>query len=149
MQILLDLSRADLRCAGQVYHLNALFLQEVKLTLPVVTHNEGINMILVNISALLLPVFLRDYQIHIPKCFQQFLTLLVCEIAFLLLFIPVELICRNRNDQIVAQGLGTAQNVDMTIVQQVKGAVGNDTLHSYSPCPKNSFLYSSAMNCQL
>ena len=92
MKVLLHLGRTDLGCPRQIYDLYAFIPKEIELALPVVSHYENIDMVFVNIGALLLPAVLGNYKIDISDRFKQLLSLLICEIAFLLLGIPVEFI---------------------------------------------------------
>ena len=132
IQISLDLGGGDFGGAGQIDHF-ALFLQKVELTLPVVAHDKGVDLVLGHIGLLLLPILLGDDQIHIADGLQHALALLIGEVALLLFLIPVEFIGGQSHHQIVALLLGATQQVDMSVMQQVKSAVGNNSLHLYYP----------------
>ena len=135
IQLAFDFRGGDFRRARQVNHLAALVLQKIKLALPVITDDKGIYMVFMHIRLFLIPVFFRDDQIHIADGFNQLLAFLIGEIAFFLFFIPVEFICGNGHNQIIAQCLGTAQQVNMSIMEQIKGSLGNHAFHR----SKNSF----------
>ena len=50
VQITLNLGGADFRGAGQIDHFHALFLQEIELSLPIVTHDEGIDVVVARVD---------------------------------------------------------------------------------------------------
>lgn len=76
--------------SGQVDHLT-VFLEEVKLSFPVVTHDEGIDTQIFDIVNLLFPIAFRDNEIDISYCFNYCLSFLKGGVA-LLAFELVELI---------------------------------------------------------
>ena len=129
MQVLFDLGRADFRRARKVYDLYSFVLQEVELPFPVITHDEGINVIFMHVAALLIPVFFRDHQIHVADRLQERFSLLIGEIAFLLLFLPVEFVRGEADDQVIAVSLRPAEQIDMSVMKQVKGSVCNHASH--------------------
>ena len=92
VEIVLDLCRRDFRRARQIDHL-AVGLQKIKLAGPVIAHDKGVDMVLLNIRDFLFPVFLRYDQIDIADGFYQLLALFIAEVAFLFLLVPVEFIC--------------------------------------------------------
>jgi hypothetical protein len=65
-------------------------------------------MVFIHIRDLLFPVFLRDDEIDIAYGFEQFFSLLIREVAFLLFHVPVELICRQGDDQIITESFGSS-----------------------------------------
>ena len=76
-----------------------------------------------NIGALLVPVLLGNHQIHIADGLQELFPLLIGEIADLILLFQVEFIGGKGDNQIVPQRFGPAEQVDVTVMQQVKGSV--------------------------
>ena len=86
-------------------------------------------MVFVNVRPLLIPVFFRNDQIDIANGFYQLFAFFIGKIAFFSLFIPVKLIRGYCHNQIIAQRLGTAEQIDMSVVEQIEGSVGNNTLH--------------------
>ena len=89
-------------------------------------------MILLHIRPLLVPVLLRNDQVNVADGFQQLLTLLKGKKALFILFVPIELVCLQSNDQIVPVLLCPSQEIDMSIMKQVKGAVSNNSFQSDS-----------------
>jgi hypothetical protein len=65
-------------------------------------------MVFLHIRDLLFPVFLRDDEIDIAYGFEQFFSLLVREVAFLLFHVPVELICGQSDDKIVTESFSSS-----------------------------------------
>ena len=103
LQVFFDLGRTNFGGASKIHHLDPLILQEVKLAFPIISHDKGVNVIFMDVCALLFPVLLWDYQVDVANCLQQLLSLLIGEVAFLPLFIPVELIGRKHHHQIVTK----------------------------------------------
>ena len=128
MQVFFDLGGGDFRCSGQIDHV-AVGLQEVKLTGPVISHHKGVYVVFFDIGYFLLPVLLWDHQVHIADGFQHGFALFVGEVAFFLLFLPVELVRGQAHNQVIPQGLGPAEQVDVTLVEQIEGSVGDDAFH--------------------
>ena len=93
-------------------------------------------MIFLYICPFLLPVFFRDHKIHIPDGFQQLFSFFIGKIAFLLLLIPVEFVCGKSHDQIVSILLGSAKQVNVPIVKQIKGSIGNYSFHFIRKSPQ-------------
>jgi hypothetical protein len=116
MQILLDLGGADLGGTGQVNYLAAI-LKEVKFAFPVITHNKGVNSKFLNVGNFLVPVFLGNNKVNVSDGFEHLFAILIREVAFLLLLVPVELIGGQHDDQIIAVFFGTAKQIDMTIMK--------------------------------
>ena len=100
-EIVFDLRRADLRGAGKIDHLAAFLPKEVKAALPVVADDKGVDVVFMHVAALLFPVFLGDDQIDVPDGFEQRFALLVGEVAFLVLLVPVKFIGGQRHHQII------------------------------------------------
>ena len=79
-----------------------------------------------HVGGLLLPVVLNDHLVHIADGFHDHPP--VGErIIGVLLFDHIEVVAGQTHDQIVTQRLCPAQQVDMTPVQNVKGAIGDDS----------------------
>lgn len=123
MKILFDLRAGNLRRTRQINNLTAFFLKKIKLSFPVISHDKRIYMIFFYIGTLLLPVFFRNHKIHISNCLQKLFSFFVGKITFLLLFVPVELVCRKTNDQIISKLSGTTQKINMSIMKQIKSSV--------------------------
>lgn len=96
-QIPLHLGRGDLRGARQIHHLAPLLLEEIEPALPVIPDHEGINVILVDVGALLSPVLLGNNQVNVTNRLKKLLSLLIGEVTLLALLVPVELIGRGGN----------------------------------------------------
>ena len=91
-KISLHLSRRDLRSARQIHHLAPFLFEEIELAFLVIPVHESVDVILVNISALLSPVLFGNYQVNETNCFKKLFSLLVGEIALFALLVPIELI---------------------------------------------------------
>ena len=126
---MLYLGGADLRRAGEIDHFTAFLAQEVEFALPVVADDKGVDVVFVHVAALLVLVLLRNDQIDIADGFQQRLALLVGEVALLVLLVPVEFIGGKAHDQIIPQRLGSFEQVDVSVVQQIKCAVCDNSFH--------------------
>ena len=92
-----------------------------------------------DVRPLLIPGFFRDDQIDIADRLKKLLALLVTEVAFLLLLAPVAFIGGKLCDQIIAILFRPSEQIDMTVMQQVKGPVRDDSLHFLSPAPSQPF----------
>ena len=97
-KILLHLSRRDLRSARQIHRLAPLLLEEIELALPVIPDHEGVDVILVDVGALLSPVLLGNNQVNVTNRLKKLLSLLIGEVTLLALLVPIELIGREGND---------------------------------------------------
>ena len=69
-QIFLNLRSRDLRCSGQVDDVTALLGKIIEFALPVITHNERVDVVLVDVAPLLLPFLFRNDQVDIPHSFE-------------------------------------------------------------------------------
>ena len=78
-------------------------------------------MIFVDICFFLLPVFFGDHQIDVADRFQKLFPLLIGEVAFFLLFVPVELVRGQGDDQIISQGFCPAEEVDVAVMKKIEG----------------------------
>lgn len=125
----LNLGGRYLGRAGKVDHLDALVAQEVELSGPVVAHHEDVGVVELAVGPLLLPAGLRDHEVHVAHGLEELLSLLPGEVAPLALLVPVELVCGERHDEVVAQLAGAAEQVDVAVMEQVVGAVGYDSAH--------------------
>jgi len=56
--------------SGYLAGIDAFIFQIIKFSLPVVTYNKDINMILVHISLFLLPVIFRYNEVNVSDCFN-------------------------------------------------------------------------------
>ena len=129
VEILFHLAAANFRRARQVYHFDSFVFEEVKFAFPVVADHECIYVILVHVGFLLFPAFFRNYEVYVSYRLDEGLTLLVCEVAFLLLGIPVEFIGGYRDDQVISKGFGSSQEIDVSVVEQIVCAVCDDSFH--------------------
>ena len=93
MKIFFNLGTGNLRRSRKIDDFTAFFFQEIKLSLPVVAHYECVNVVFLYVAYLLIPAGFGDNQINVADSFKKLLSYLVAEIALLLLFVPVELIC--------------------------------------------------------
>ena len=87
-------------------------------------------MIFLDVRLLLVPVLFGNDKVYIADGFQELFALLVAEITFFLLLVPVKFVRRKGDNEIVSQSLGPLQQVDVSVVQQVEGPVCDDLFHS-------------------
>lgn len=123
VKIVLNLRTAHFRRSRQIHNLDSLFLQEVKLALPVISHNECVDMVLMHIGSLLLPIILRNHKINVTNSFQQLLPLFIGKVCLLMLALPVELIRRQGHDKIIAECFCSPEQIDVAIMQQIEGSI--------------------------
>src|SRR5699024_12189881 len=71
-QLCLDASRRDLGSARQVDDL-ALILEEVEFPFPIIAHDEGVDVVLVDIGRLLLPVVFGNGESDVAERSEQVL----------------------------------------------------------------------------
>ena len=91
-------------------------------------------MVFFDVRPLLIPGFFRNDQIDIRDRREKLReALLVTEVAFLLLLAPVAFIGGKLCDQIIAILFRPSEQIDMTVMQQVKGPVRDDSFHFLSP----------------
>ena len=122
-QILFDLRSGNTRCAIQKYQLTVVLqIIELVAAFPVAAHDHRINMVFLHIVDLLLPTVLRDHQIHIANGLQHLLAGLIGVVSLFALF-GVKLIGRQRHNQVIAHSLCPLQQPNMTVMEQIKGAV--------------------------
>ena len=87
-------------------------------------------MIFFYVGTFLLPSFLPELQDPHNGLPPEAVSFFVGEITFLLLFIPVELICGKTYDQIISKLSGTTQKIDMPIMKQVESSVCDYSFHN-------------------
>ena len=119
---------ADAFGAGQIDDL-AVFVEVVELAYPVAADGEDIDIVLLDIVDLLTEVVLDDDFVGIA-CGLDGLDSLEDVVAHVeLAATAVEAVAGDTDDEIVAQLLGSAEEVDVSLMQEVVGAVGNDSCH--------------------
>lgn len=106
----------------------ALVFEEVELAFPVVAHYERVDVVLVDISRLLLPVVFRNDEVDVADRLEHVLALFVAEVRLLALAC-VELVAGESNHQVVALVLAPLEQADMPVVEQVEGSVSDDSSH--------------------
>ena len=108
-----------------------------------------VYMVLFDVRSLLIPGFFRNDQIDIRDRREKLReALLVTEVAFLLLLAPVAFIGGKLCDQIIAILFRPPEQIDMTVMQQVKGPVRDDSLHFLSPVLSKLVLSDQETQCQ-
>lgn len=128
--LLTELRAGDTLGARQIDYL-AVLVQIVELPHPVGPDGEDIDIILLNIVDLLPHIVLDDHLIGIAcslhglDSFQD----IVPDIEFSPP--PVEAIARHPDDQIIAEFLRPSKEIDVTLVEEVVGAVGDDFYHGH------------------
>src|SRR5699024_5450634 len=127
-QVTLDLGSRDIRGAREVDHL-ALPLEEVELPFPVVSDDEGVDVVARNVVRLLLPGRLRDHEVDEPDRLEHPPALLPGVVAALALA-RVELVGGERHYQVVAKRSCTPEQLDVSVVEQIVGAVRDHSLHA-------------------
>ena len=119
---------ADAFGAGQIDDL-AVFVEVVELALPIAADGEDVDIVLLDVVDLLTEVILDDDFVGVACGLDGFDTLedVVADIE--LAATTIEAVAGDSDDEIVAQLLGSAKEVDVSLMQEVVGAVGNDFDH--------------------
>ncbi len=128
LRFLTELRAGNALGARKIDHL-AVLVQVVELSLPVGPDGEDIDIILLDIVNLLPNIVLDDDLIGISGCFDGLDTLqdIIAHIEFP--SPPVETVARHTDDEIVAELFCPAKEVDVTLMEEVVGAVGDDFGH--------------------
>ena len=127
----LHLRRGDAAGPRQVDDVD-LVLQVVELSAPVFTDTKDIDVVLLDVLAFLLPVFLRDRQVNVADGLHD-LDLLLKGDDRLLALDRVEVIGRNTDDQPIPELTQAPEDVQMTNMEQVERPVCEDCLaHAYT-----------------
>jgi len=126
-QGLFDGSGGDVGCAWQVDNFTVV-AEEVETSGPIITHNKNVYTVRLDIRDFLLPALLRNNLIHIADCLQDGCTPAV-RMEALLVLAGVEFVGRESHGQMVAQLAGASQQVDVPVMEQIKGPVGDDFGH--------------------
>ncbi len=114
--------------AGQIDDL-AVFVEVVELALPIAADGEDVDIVLLDVVDLLTEVVLNDDFVGVA-CGLDGLDTLEDVVAHIeLAATTVEAVAGDSDDEIVAQLLGSAEEVDVSLMQEVVGAVGNDFDH--------------------
>ena len=108
----------------------AVILEEVEGALPVVAHNEGIDVVAFDVGDFLFPVLFRDHQIYVADSLNDFFSLGVGHDGFFV-FDAVEFIGGEGYDEVIAEFAGTHEKVHVAVVEEVEGAVGYYFFHDY------------------
>lgn len=130
MKVAFDLRRADLGSPWKIDDFDPFFFQKVELPFPVISDHEGVDRIFDYVGFLLLPAVFGYYEVDIANCLEQHLALFIGEIALLLFLLPVEFVGRERDHEIIAMLLGSSEQVDVTVMQQVECSIGNNAFHA-------------------
>lgn len=116
--------------AGEVDDFAVIF-EEVEFVLPIVTHNESVDLVAFDIGDFLFPVFFGDYEINVADGLKDFFSLGVGHNGFFA-FDKVKFIGGKGDNEVVAELTGTSQEVHVPIVEEVKGTVSDDSFHDLS-----------------
>src|SRR5699024_10260353 len=81
-QLCLDASRRDLGSARQVDDL-ALVFEEVEFPFPIIAHDEGVDVVLVDVGRLLLPVVFGNDEIDVADRLEHVLAFFEGEVRLL------------------------------------------------------------------
>ena len=119
---------ADAFGARQIDDL-AVFVEVVELALPVAADGEDVDIVLLDVVDLLAEVVLDDDFVGVASGLDGFDTLEDVVAHIELAATTVEAIAGDSDDEVIAKFLGTAKEVDVALMQEVVGAVGNDTCH--------------------
>lgn len=84
-------------CA-EIHYLAPFLFEEIEPALPVIPDHEGVDVILVDVGALLSPVLLGNNQVNVTNRLKKLLSLLIGEVTLLALLVPIEPIGREGND---------------------------------------------------
>lgn len=122
LRLLAELRAGDALGARKIDHL-AVLVQIVELPHPVRPDGEDIHIILLDIIDLLPHIVLDDDLIGISGSFDGLDTFqdIVPDIEFSTS--PVKAVARHTDNQIIAEFLRAAKEVDVTLVEEVVGAV--------------------------
>ena len=114
--------------AREIDHL-AVLVQVVELPLPVGSDGEDIDIILLDIIDLLPHIVLDDDLIGISGSFHGLDTLqdIIADVEFAAT--PVEAVARHTDNEVIAELSCPAKEVDVTLMEEVVGAVGDDFGH--------------------
>ena len=116
-------------CARQIDHLTEL-VEVVELPLPVGADGEDIDVIFLYVVNLLTYIIFDDDLVG-QSCRLDGLHSFQYVVAYVeFAAVTVEAVVGDTHDEVVAQCLGTAQQIDMTLVQQVVSSVGYYFLHA-------------------
>ncbi len=116
--------------AGEVNDFAVIF-EEVKFVLPIVAHNESVDLVAFYVDDLLFPVFFRNYEIYVADRLKDLFSLGIGHNGFFA-FDEIEFIGGKGYDEVVAEFAGTHQKVHVAVVEEVEGAVGDDLFHKYT-----------------
>lgn len=107
----------------------AILVQVVELPLPVGPDGKDIHIILLDIVYLLPHIILDDYLIGISGCFDSLDTLqdIVPDVEFSTS--PIKAVARHTDDEVIAELFCPAKEVDVTLMEEVVGTVGDDFGH--------------------
>ena len=119
---------ADAFGAGQIDDL-AGFVEVVELAYPVAADGEDVDIVLLDIVDLLTEVVLDDDFVGVACGLDGFDSLEDVVAHVELAATAVEAVAGDTDNEIIAQLLGTAKKVDVSLMQEVVGAVGNDSCH--------------------
>jgi hypothetical protein len=103
----------------------ALIFQEVELSRPVATHDEGVHVVLCNVGPLLSPAGFWKYRIHTAQRADNLNSLREVDEG-LFAFDTIELVGRDTHYKAMAQCPCPLEKMEMADVKQVKSAVSED-----------------------
>lgn len=104
----------------------------MRVSLPIATHADNIDVILLDVALLLLPAALGDYEVYVPNGLEHFFSDLVGVEAHFALE-GIELVGRQGDDEIISQLRGLLKKPDVTVVQQVECAIGENASKAGRP----------------
>ena len=107
----------------------AVFVEVVELAYPVAADGEDVDIVLLDVVDLLTEVVLDDDFVGVASGLDGLDTLEDVVAHIELAATTVEAVAGDSDNEIVAQLLGTAKEVDVSLMQEVVGTVGNDSCH--------------------
>ena len=125
-----ELGAGDTLGAGQIDDL-AIFFQIVEMALPVAADGEDVDIVFLDVVDLLTEIVFDDNLIGItggPDGFDA-LKHVVTDVE--LAALAVETVVGDTDNQVVAQGFGAPQKIEVPLMEQIVSAVGNDFLHGF------------------
>ncbi len=108
----------------------AVIIEKIKLAAPVIAHGKNIDAVLPDIVDLLLPTMFGYYLIDVLDRLDNLRPLLIRDQGFFILEL-IKLIGRYRYHQAITQGAHSTQQFEMTNMEHIEGAIGNDGFFSH------------------
>ena len=124
-----ELRRGDALRTRQVHDL-AEFVEVIELAFPIRTYRKDIDVVFLNVINLLADIVLDNHLVGKARCAYSLDTFQHVVADIQLSALAVEIVVGNPDNQVVAEFLRPAQQVDMPLVQQIECAVRDYFFHS-------------------